>query len=788
MVSHIFLLQDFVSFEERPTRKWTNEPLSFPTNYQNVLALAFAVKEVNENNQILPNVTLGFRILLNRYDLGSMTYKATLDLISTPDKFAPNFKCDVQENLMSVIGASVSETSVHMATILASYKMPQFTYGSVSSVQGKKTLFPYMYKMVPNDSFQYMGVVQLLHHFNWTWIGLFAVDDENGDTFLQTVISLLSRNRICYDFTLRTPKRTDMVHLLDLFSNTWGKYQVLVDSKANVYFAHGQPTLMHTLRMLLFMVEEYASLPLGKVWITTSHWAFQSVSLQRIWDTQICHGAISFAIHSNQPPDFQKFLQIVKPSWAKGDGFIQEFWEKAFDCSLKISEERKETKRPCTGEEKLESLPGTLFEMSMTGQSYNIYNAVHAVARSLHATYRLRDRSRILREGQRLESQNVQPWELHHFLRIISFNNSAGDLVRFDDNGELIAGFDVTNWITFPNSSFARVKVGRLDPQAPPGKELTLHDDQMVWHTNFNQVEYMDACVRCLENAYPNKDRNECIPRIVNYLSYHEPIGIALAVLVISFSLMTSLVLGTFLKHRDTPIVKANNLNLSYLLLISLLLCFLCSFLFIGQPGKLTCLLRQTAFGIIFSVALSSVLAKTITVILAFMATIPGSTMRKLVGKRMANFIVLLCPSVQAIICIFWLSTFPPFPDRDTSSLNTNIILQCNEGSPTMFYCVLGYLVFLAFVSFAVAFLARKLPEKFNETKLITFSMLVFCSVWLCFVPTYLSTKGKYMAAVEIFSILASGAGLLGCIFSPKCYIIVLRPTLNHKGMVKRTN
>ncbi|XP_034263783.2 vomeronasal type-2 receptor 26-like [Pantherophis guttatus] len=472
----------------------------------------------------------------------------------------------------------------------------------------------------------------------------------------------------------------------------------------------------------------------------------------------------------------------------------------------------------CTEKEKWGILPPDLVAKILSEDAYSIRNAIQAVSWTLSAAYTSQLGQKRRQVGHR---PAPQPWQLHPFLKNIQVSNFSADGGNLEKDGDPAAGFDIIQWAVYPNKSTSGVKVGSVENEAASEVKISVDQSAIMWPTSFNKKVPLSRCTeschpgytkltregapiccydcshcvegtismqedaahckKCPDDQHSNKKRDQCDPKVISFLSYEETLGLILAISAIILSLTTGFVLYIFIKFRETPIVKANNRDLTYILLVSLLISFLTSLLFIGQPQKITCLLRQTTFSIVFSVAVSSLLAKTIMVVVAFLATKPGSRMRKWLGKHLANSIVLSCSWLQIGICIIWLGLSPPFPDVDMHSQPGQILLQCNEGSVTMFYSALGYMGFLAVICFLVAFLARKLPGSFNEAKLITFSMLVFCSVWISFVPTYLSTKGKYMVAVQIFSILSSSLGLLGCIFVPKCYIIILKPHMNMK-------
>ncbi|XP_043921855.1 vomeronasal type-2 receptor 26-like [Protopterus annectens] len=410
-----------------------------------------------------------------------------------------------------------------------------------------------------------------------------------------------------------------------------------------------------------------------------------------------------------------------------------------------------------------------------------------------------------------------------HYVRNVRFKSQTDNEFFFDSNGDPPALYDVISLFVAEDGTFENFKIGRFDSSKPLGSDVSINISAITWNSDSQKIPVSvcsenclmghrrasmtgqpiccficipcaegeitntsdsTECLKCPDKDWPNENQDHCIPKSIEFLSYEDPLGAALASMSVFSALVSVSLFIIFYKHNDTPIVRANNHTLSYLLLLSLMVCSLCSLVFIGQPNKINCLLSQTIFGISFVLCLSCILAKTIMVVIAFRSTKLNSKLTKYVGPVIPNTVAFILTFIQLTLSSLWLAISPPFPEENMKSQMGTIILECNEGSVTAFWCMLGYLGLLAIVSFIVAFLSRNLPNSFNEARYISFSIAVFVSVWLSFIPAYLSTKGKYMVAVEIFAILSSSMGVLLCIFLPKCYIIVFHPEMNTRQYI----
>ncbi|KAK9405552.1 type-2 vomeronasal receptor [Crotalus adamanteus] len=753
----------------------------------------FTTQVVNQKLQLLNNLTFGYNIHENYLNpLG--TSDALLDMLSTGKANVPNYSCGRKDNLLVLIDAADREISIQMSTLVGTYKVPQIRDKIASEILSDKREFPFFHRMLPKEGFQYPAIVQLLLHFRWTLIGLLAPETEKGENFLRSFPPLLVRNGICVVISQQIPMTLHQAPLGGS-SSKWKQVNVFVHFTEYVIVSSTFRTFHLTLKDLSKPIE-------GKVWITTTLGKYLMYHHDYL---EYLHSIWSF-----------DFLQKFSPKYGAFEPYFSldpQFVQQSFHCSFSKHIFSVKARKRCSQKAIMETQEkrGSI-QIENNDSDHIIFMTL---AHALKAAYLSRFWRRRKKVQDTLEVPRLQPWQFHPFLEKNEFYNLSHWKLHLDQNGEVTADMDIQCLVVLPNRRLMKRKLGSIErqrviinpralsllklfnrplpqsrcveschpgfvKQKREGEPACCYDCVPCPEGTISTQEDTEKCTKCPDDKYPNKDRIQCIPKVISFLSYEENLGIILISFALLLFLTTMFVLIIFIKYRETPIVKANNRDLSYILLIALLLCFLSSFLFIGQPRKATCLLRQIIFSIIFSVAISSLLAKTITVVLAFLATKPGNQMKRWLGKSLANSIILSCSAVQIIICSIWLGVSLPFPDSDFHSQPGVIILQCNEGS-VMFYITLSYMGFLAAICFTVAFLGRNLPGAFNEAKLITFSMMVFCSVWVTFVPTYLSTKGKYMVAVQVFSILASSAGLLGCIFIPKCYIIILRPDLNKK-------
>ncbi|XP_026783262.1 extracellular calcium-sensing receptor-like [Pangasianodon hypophthalmus] len=767
--------------------------------------MVFAIEEINNRTDILPGIILGYKI----YDTcGSveMTTRASLSLVNGQGESSISVPCSKPETVQAIIGQTSSTPTIAISATVGPLHIPVVSHFATCACLSDRKKHPTFFRTVPSDYFQSRALAKLVKHFGWTWIGAVCSDNDYGKNGINEFISAAKEEGICVEYSqafYKTDPREKILKIVEIIKASSSK--VIVAFVADSDFG--------------FLLREMALQNMtGFQWIGSESWISDLNTANAEWQ-HILKGSVGFAIPQAKINGLEEFLTMLNP--ASNVDLYKELWETIFQCKL-LTQENVKMKQLCKSNESLTQVQNLYTDVSDLRIANNVYKAVYAVAYALHNSYSCSERER----GQ--EGANVctnladiqEPWKVSNELKKIHFTTTTEEDVFFDENGDPAARYDVLNWQQGKDGKTMFVKVGFYDASLQTHLQLSFKNNSIVWAHNKPQVpvsvcshscplgfrkavqkgrpiccfdcipcaegeisNITDSltCIKCPPDLWSNDKKDTCVLKLVEFLSFQEIMGIIL----VSFSLLgvflTICIAVIFFKHKDTPIVRANNSELSFLLLFSLTLCFLCSITFIGWPSDWSCMLRHTAFGITFVLCISCLLGKTLVVLMAFRATLPGSNVMKWFGPVQQRLSVLAFTLVQVIICVLWLTISPPFPYSNMNYYKEKIILECNVGSAIGFWAVLGYIGLLALLCFILAFLARKLPDNFNEAKFITFSILIFCAVWITFIPAYFSSPGKFTVAVEIFAILASSFGLLFCIFVPKCYIIMLKPDKNTK-------
>ncbi|XP_056622668.1 extracellular calcium-sensing receptor-like [Triplophysa dalaica] len=746
--------------------------------------MTFAIEEINRNETLLPNVSIGYRI----YDtcasrLSSMS--ATMAVMNGQE-FAEVDRCNGKTPIHAIIGESESSATVILSRTTGPFKIPVISHSATCECLSNRKDYPSFFRTIASDYHQSRALAYIVKHFGWSWVGAVNSDTEYGNNGMAIFLNTAQEEGICVEYTVKF-YRTEPEKLQKVVNK-------IKQSTAKVIVAFLSNFEMKNLLEQLNVQNITGLQMIGvEAWITAENLITPN-------SFPVLGGSLGFAMRKMF---IEGFLDYV----------LKAFWETAFPCSH-ADGNSSHNALGCNRYQDLFLLKNYIEDLPEQRYTSNVYKAVYAVAYALHSLLKCKEK-----EGCE-KGLTIQPQQVVEALKTVNFTVKFGDRVWFDSTGAAVAQYEVVNWQQDSDGSIQFKAVGFYDASLPPDQRFVLNTENIIWAGGrmekprsvcsescppgtrkagqkgrpvccYDCIPCADGeisnetdsnnCMQCPGEYWSNAEKNKCVLKTVEFLSFTEVMGIVLVFFSLFGVGVTVLVTVLFYCKRDTPIVKANNSELSFLLLFSLILCFLCSITFIGQPTEWSCMLRHTAFGITFVLCISCVLGKTIVVLMAFKARLPGSNVMKWFGPLQQRLSVLAFTLIQVLICVLWLTISPPFPYKNITYYKEKAIFECSLGSALGFSAVLGYVGILALMCFFLAFLARRLPDNFNEAKFITFSMIIFCTVWITFIPSYISSPGKFTVAVEIFAILASSFGLLLFIFAPKCYIILFKPEQNTK-------
>ncbi|XP_062407335.1 G-protein coupled receptor family C group 6 member A-like [Sardina pilchardus] len=738
-----------------------------------MLAAIYTIDSINDSG-FLPGVRLGYTVCDPCADATKalhcvehlLSANGSLPVMDDYSEFRPKVK--------AILGARYSLLTIPVAKLLSVYLFPQISTTSSAVVLSNLLQFSSFFRVIPSDVHQTEAMAQLISHFGWNWVGLVSMDDDYGRGVHQSFLKSAEKAGVCMAYEEVIP------HYLDHEQSE----QRIKEVARRIRNSPEAQVVMVTLRpeIVKMLFEEMIRTNTSRVWIASDAWSRSGV-VTTMQDINKVGDILGLNFVTGNIDGFTDYLQklTVRPG-VKND-LIKEYKQLYSDCS-----------------------PDSLDDCSKPSADHLVknvdlpvvYSERMAVWSIAHALRELLGCNDTFCPGE----TDFPPYKLIEKLHNVNFTLD-GERRFFDKNGDFEDGYDVLMLV--PDGQIRQVKViGRFT--LPQGK-VDITEKNIMWTSTLNNTEPESqcspscpngtfkkgsnisccySCISCVEGTFSDSyDQDECHacpndtwsmrgwskcePRTEKYLRWSEPLPIATLVGVGLGLLLLITAFICFTIHRHTLIIKSANYPMSCFMMVGLAVSFGSVVLFMGEPSIHLCRAQQIMYALGFTLCVSCILVKAFRTFLAFMAFDPirrdrlRSLYKPLIVMALATF-------VQGLICLFWLIFDTPHVDpTPPSPQSMDHILQCSEGSKVCFVVMHGYVALLALICFLLAFKGRRVPQDFNETGVIIFSMLIHLFVWLCFIPIYI-TKNESRPIVQASAILVSNYGIIFCLFIPKCY------------------
>lgn len=792
----------------------------FPIGLGHVEAMIFAIEKINSNPNLLPNVTLGYDIR-DYCESAAKAMEHTYDFVRRNELMEEiqNASCtcvkgkEGKQNeptpIAAVIGPTDSGSAVLVASLLHVAGIPVISHSATSN-ELSSPQYRHFFRTAPPDGQQASAMADIIQYFNWNYIAAVAMDDSYGRNGVWELESEAEKRKtFCLSFAEYIPRQEYNVKLKRAVSKL-KSYPTIRVVVLWLFGGYGRRFLKEAVKQNLF----------DRTWIlsdalATEDDAFVGINIS---DQKILHGSLGVQPRYLDNQEFKDFL-IRERSMVSARNVVpwwKEFWQ---------SETQHNCSEIATRKDRNTCMERVLRIIYDTYIPY-VLDAVSAVANAIHDLQNcsLPERNNSGDVCPKYHAK-VDPEELETFLRHVDFKGLTGR-ISFDQFGDpMTSSYDIVHFQDSYESSSNQhypvkrvigswekdrkqnlqlnitmiewnVKSGHTVPprsfchdDCPPGTFLSL-TTPCCWEcikcptgTVSNHINDVN-CTECPLGQMPDQRRSKCLD-----LPEVEFLWSSLtSILVILFATVGLVLVGicsfVLYKHRETPLVKAANRELSSILMVAIALSFCVSILSLAKPTDVTCCLVHCWRSMVLVTFIAILILKTMKILSAFRINVVAECFKKFIlSAKSQTFLVLALIFIPGMFLSFWIALDAPHQERIIQPVEETVLLSCSlhqsSVGMSLQIAISVYTSFLAVVCTFYAFKARTLPENFNEARYIGFSMYILLLSSVAYYPIDIGLKGSYATNLTCAMTLLSSYGLLACMFGPKIYVIMRQPEKN---------
>ena len=760
-------------------------------------AMIFAIERINNDASLLSNISLGYDVrdyCRNLSKAARLVYKLlTFDTYVNLSQNATRKKA-----IISLIGPSESSAALFIAGFLRMLNVSSVS-GSTTSTELSSLTYDHLFRTLPSDTFLAKAMVDLVTHFNWSYVAVVGLDDSYGRNGVWAFVSESTSRKSSFCIALTEFVRHESLNLS--ISNTVRKLKQMDNIKVVILWLYEN-------YQSKFLAEVKRQNLTGRVWILSDVYLTSTLPIEGILES-----SLGFALHAFSDSGFKEYLNdiLVKerdsrsyPEWNYSRSEIRKFFNS----------------KKCVHRQ---------IEQCSNDLIYNAYvpyfiDAVYAVAHALDILYRnfscneTKDRRKL----QIVHSSDVQK-----ILGRVSFDGLTGKIEfdRFGDRGS--AYYDIFSFEKVPNGDVESVKMVRIgewnnskrnetplifhealhwtttsgrppksecSEQCPPGTRKSF-TSPCCWQClpclggTISPSAGSESCSECPIGTMSNQAKTECVALPSANISY----GSASGILILTFAtigvVVALLCLAALYKFWNSPIVKASNQELNLVLLLATLSLLSLAFIDVFISANVICKIIYPLRYLTYNFCLSILLVKVLLISSAFQVPIFTSLeFTSLTNKAQVGIVIASLTPLLSVL-LPWMLLDPPFK-KEYIHPKLYIFNECKAYSgslgKSLFLATCFYIFFQMLLSSFCAFKIRNIPENFSEAKRIAFSTYIFLFSLLCYHPVELSLDGWYVTVVDCVTTLLSAYGFLCCLFLPKMYILFFRQEMNDANGIRQ--